>query len=129
VNLLEQNKLKLEKGIETFKHKIPALAKKISLKNYYNLDYDKVSVMPEWLAKSIVSLEQKVGKIKNDISTADKKRKKKNVNSSAEDSTRQLEHLNAHKDKWIEIGNMTLDEDFLERNAENFESVKDSVQL
>lgn len=87
------------------------MAKKIFFKNYKtttNPNENKEEI-PEWLAKSIVSVEQKIGKIRNDVSGLDKqnsKKKKKNTNivTEKEELTRLLDSLNLHKDKWSEIG-------------------------
>lgn len=73
----------MERSIETFKVKIPTLAKKICLKNYCNLE-DEVVEIPDWINKFILSIDQKNGKIKNDMSTGGQKKKKK---VSANEST------------------------------------------
>lgn len=85
--------------------------------------------MPEWLAKGIVSIEQKIGKIKNEISTQDKKRKKKGGVNTNEDHSQLLEKLNMHKAKWQDLSDMTIDPEFMELNRENFDCVMESVTL
>jgi len=93
------------------------------------LDEEGGIEIPEWLTKAIVSLEQKIGKIKNEISTNDKKKKKKGNSNNIEELNIQLHELNKHMAKWKEIEIMARNTDFLLAHIDDFDCFKDSLLL
>jgi len=70
---------------------------------------DDETELPEWYSKTLLSIEQKIGELKNEIT--DKKKKKK-LSMELEDLNKDIETLTVHKTKLSALEVMIKDEEF-----------------